>query len=237
MKKVVFSSLIAGGLSVALLSCAKPEKKEVVNPTEKKRIVEIGEEVSMKLLKTLKGELVKALKKSPKDAISVCSQKAIPLTKKIEEEVDHGIEIKRTSFKFRNPANAPDKYEKEALRYFENTFAQIKQLENKIKELRSSTDIDKLKEADKLEQQLKQLKEKAKYYIQKVKENGKTYYRYYKPLKIQPVCLTCHGDKLTMDKSVREEIKRIYPNDLATGYKVGDFRGVIRVSIPEGEIK
>ena len=202
MKKRILLSALVG--AAVLFSCKAKDDIEA-NPVEKKKIIEIGEATSKRLLKTLKGELVNALKDSPEKAIEVCSQKAIPLTKKVEEEVDHGIKIKRTSFKYRNPANAPDSYEKEALRYFE----------------------EQLKETGKL----------PKYYIQKVKENGKVYYRYYKPLKVMPVCLTCHGEKQYIDDNIYKKIKTIYPNDKATGYKVGDFRGVIRVSIPVEALK
>lgn len=203
MKKGLFLSFLAGAL--IFVGC-KGKNEVQVNPTDKKKIIEIGEMTSKKLLMTLKGELVKTLKSDPSKAIDVCSQKAIPLTKKVEEEVDHGIKIKRTSFKYRNPSNAPDVYEKEALKYFEES-----------------------------------LKEKGtlpKYFIQKVKEeDGKVYYRYYKPLKIAPVCLTCHGEKKYIDEDIYKKIKSIYPNDKAMGYKVGDFRGVIRVSIPLEALK
>jgi hypothetical protein len=208
MKKKLLGLILTGGLisTVGFIGCAEKGDQSVAPPDEEKKIVQIGEEVSQKLLATLKGELVKAMKeKGPTEAVKVCSQKALVLTKQVEEEVDHGIKIKRTSFKFRNPANAPDEYEKQALRYFEETY--------------------------------KKKKELPKYYIQKVQEDGKTYYRYYKPLVVAPVCLTCHGDEKSMNKSVLDEIKRIYPNDLARGYKVGDFRGVIRVSIPEEALK
>jgi len=46
------------------------------------------------------------------------------------------------------------------------------------------------------------------------------------PIKIpMPMCLGCHGDEKTLDKKAVMEIKRLYPNDRATGYKVGDLRG------------
>jgi len=206
MKRKLLSFILVGGIAVGLISCAEKNNQTVADPEEEKKIVQIGEEVSQKLLAKLKGELVKTMKeKGPTEAVKICSQKAIPLTREVEEEVDHGIKIKRTSFKFRNPANAPDEYEKQALKYFEETY--------------------------------KKKGELPKYYIQKVKEDGKTYYRYYKPLVVAPVCLTCHGDEKSINKSALEEIKKIYPNDLARGYKVGDFRGVIRVSIPEEALK
>ncbi|MCB1076718.1 MAG: DUF3365 domain-containing protein [Verrucomicrobiae bacterium] len=55
--------------------------------------------------------------------------------------------------------------------------------------------------------------------------------RYYKPLIIQEVCLTCHGDLKSFSPELASALKERYPNDQATGYALGDFRGVIRVEI------
>ena len=44
-------------------------------------------------------------------------------------------------------------------------------------------------------------------------------------------CLKCHGDAGTMSEQVRREIAAAYPNDRATGYKAGDFRGIISVFV------
>lgn len=201
-KKLILSTIVG---SVFFLGCQLKGGVDL-NEQDEKKVIQIGENVSKKLLQTLKGELVKTLKENPEKAIDVCSQKAIPLTKKVEEEFNHGIRIKRTSFKYRNPSNAPNIHEKEALKYFE----------------------EQLKETGKL----------PKYYLQKVEnENGKVYFYYYKPLKIKDVCIYCHGEKKYMDAKLYRKIKTIYPNDKATGYKVGDFRGVIRVAIPLEALK
>jgi hypothetical protein len=46
------------------------------------------------------------------------------------------------------------------------------------------------------------------------------------PIKItQPLCLNCHGDAATLDKKAAAEIAKLYPQDKATGYKLGDLRG------------
>jgi len=44
---------------------------------------------------------------------------------------------------------------------------------------------------------------------------------------VQPVCLTCHGDTLAAD--VAATIAEFYPDDEATGFSAGDFRGVFWV--------
>ena len=40
-----------------------------------------------------------------------------------------------------------------------------------------------------------------------------------------------------MVKEVNAKLEATYPGDLAVGYDVGDFRGVVRVSVPESEIR
>lgn len=62
-------------------------------------------------------------------------------------------------------------------------------------------------------------------------------YRYNQPLTVQKLCLHCHGDPNQMDPGVRESLLENYPQDRAVGYAEGDFRGIIRVSIPENIIK
>ncbi|MEJ2482037.1 MAG: DUF3365 domain-containing protein [Gemmatimonadota bacterium] len=61
--------------------------------------------------------------------------------------------------------------------------------------------------------------------------------RYYRPLVIAPPCLTCHGDPKEMDPAVVEVIRRTYPEDEATGYEVGDMRGLIRVGVSHDRIE
>lgn len=55
---------------------------------------------------------------------------------------------------------------------------------------------------------------------------------YAEPIVAQPLCLTCHGKVLAPD--VANRIKESYPDDQATGFEVGDLRGVYWVEFPEG---
>jgi len=50
---------------------------------------------------------------------------------------------------------------------------------------------------------------------------------YAEPIIVQPMCLTCHGSEL--DAGVAEQIAELYPEDQATGFSAGDFRGVFWV--------
>ena len=48
-----------------------------------------------------------------------------------------------------------------------------------------------------------------------------------KGLKIEAPCLTCHGPKDTIAPDVAKAIAAKYPQDLATGFGLGDLRGLI----------
>ena len=53
---------------------------------------------------------------------------------------------------------------------------------------------------------------------------------YAEPLVIQELCLACHGEKLAPE--VQAVLAAKYPNDRATGYKLGDLRGVAWAELP-----
>ena len=54
---------------------------------------------------------------------------------------------------------------------------------------------------------------------------------YVEPIVMQPLCLACHGE--TLAPEVAEQIAAEYPEDRATGFRVGDFRGVFWVEYPD----
>lgn len=56
-------------------------------------------------------------------------------------------------------------------------------------------------------------------------ENGHVVYA--EPIFVQQACLMCHG--VSVPEKVRYALKERYPEDKATGYKEGDFRGVFWV--------
>ena len=62
-----------------------------------------------------------------------------------------------------------------------------------------------------------------------VSENGKQVFRYMKALPTQPLCLSCHGPVDQLAPGVRSVLGQLYPDDLATGYSVGQIRGAISV--------
>lgn len=64
-------------------------------------------------------------------------------------------------------------------------------------------------------------------------ENGKVVY--YKSIRIaNPGCLNCHGiENKDIAPKTLEAIVQSYPNDIATGYKEGDFRGLWKITFQE----
>lgn len=58
-------------------------------------------------------------------------------------------------------------------------------------------------------------------------EDGRVAYA--EPLIIQELCVNCHGKELAPD--VRATLTARYPEDQATGYAVGDLRGVVWVEL------
>ncbi len=202
MRRMVALTLIPVLIGGVLLTAGK---RSSLDPETEKKVVEIGKKATMTLLKTLLGEVTTSLEeKGPVATINYCSERAYPLTDSISEAF--GVKIKRTTFKYRNPKNKPDKYEEEALRYFEKFF--------------------------------KEGKKPPAHYVQKVKVGDKLVYRYYFPLKVLKLCLTCHGTPgKDIKPEVYEAIKKKYPEDKAVGYKEGDFRGVVRVEIPAERVR
>ena len=71
--------------------------------------IEKAEQAREAMFNRLKGHLVEAVKTDgPAGAISVCSEEAPRIAKEVSEEF--GVEIGRTSFKTRNPGNAPPEW-------------------------------------------------------------------------------------------------------------------------------
>ena len=54
-------------------------------------------------------------------------------------------------------------------------------------------------------------------------------YRVYKALEVKQPCLACHGKNISQD--LQKMLIRKYPNDMATNFKLGDFRGAVVAEI------
>lgn len=185
--------------AAALVGCGDTEEEvPEVSAEEGARVAEIGEAAAGELLRTLVGRLTAAMEEGgPAHAVEFCAVEAIPLTRMVESDMVGGVELKRTSFRYRNAENAPDEAETQALRYFEEAIQAGGAVPSR--------------------------------YVQQVSQRE---FRYYQPLFVGEVCVQCHGDPQAMNPAVLEKLEASYPADLATGYEAGDFRGLVRVTVP-----
>lgn len=148
------------------------------------------------LAESMKKALMAAMQDGgPVEAVSVC--KLIAPTLAAETSKLHGLDIRRTSLKVRNPDNEADGWETDVLQRFETRLA-------------SGEAIQKLSFSEKVES-----------------EEGPAQWRMMKAIPTDKVCLSCHGNKIA--PPVQAVLDQHYPNDMATGFKLGDIRGAFTV--------
>lgn len=144
----------------------------------------------------LRNELVAAMKAGgPVAALQVCNTRALEIQDLRSKAT--GMDVSRTALKVRNPANAPDAFERRTMEGF-------------IEKMKGGADPMALE------------------HVETVTENGGKIFRYMKPIPTaaEP-CLACHGSELKPEVSA--EVKRLYPEDQAIGFKAGDLRGAFSV--------
>jgi len=64
-----------------------------------------------------------------------------------------------------------------------------------------------------------------------IEVNDKKIYRYMQPLYIETGCIQCHGNKVEVKPEIRQFLESRYPHDQAFGYKEGDLRGGISITL------
>jgi hypothetical protein len=164
------------------------------------KIVAHGKKAADLLMKSLKKELFAAMGSGGlSGAINICKVRAYQITDSLAAVDDLVMDMKRTSYKFRNSDNKPD------------------ELDAKI--------LDTYKTQDSAGKSL------DKYTIAPFVRDGKTYHRYYQPIKMQQLCLSCHGPTQKMSDEVNTFLASSYPDDKAVGYSAQDFRGLVRVTL------
>lgn len=60
---------------------------------------------------------------------------------------------------------------------------------------------------------------------------GERLVEYVRPIVVQERCLACHGDPERFAPPIRKVLAARYPADSATGYRVGDLRGMLSVRV------
>lgn len=95
-----------------------PASETTAPKNDKEALVGASKQAIGKFVKSLQGELKKAMKEGgPVNAIQVCSQKATPIA--IDTSKQEGMNISRVSLKNRNPNNAPNEWQTKILQDFE----------------------------------------------------------------------------------------------------------------------
>lgn len=61
--------------------------------------------------------------------------------------------------------------------------------------------------------------------------DGQVVTHYMRAIRMQEFCLACHGPPDSLTPAVKQVIATRYPNDQATGYRLGDLRGAISVKV------
>ena len=64
------------------------------------------------------------------------------------------------------------------------------------------------------------------------KPDGGKEFHYAKPILMQPMCLSCHGNSQQISSEVNAKLSEIYPNDKAINYQAGQLRGAVVLTRP-----
>jgi len=108
-------------LSTSLLLAGPMGKKD----PELESVIQTGKQSSKILLKTLGKNMKQHMKSGgPMQALDFCSNEAYSITQDVNEKLAKGVEVKRISSKYRNPANRPTTSELDVLSSLEDMKAQ-----------------------------------------------------------------------------------------------------------------
>ena len=64
------------------------------------------------------------------------------------------------------------------------------------------------------------------------KPDGGKEFHYAKPILMQPMCLSCHGNSEQISAEVKAKLSELYPNDKAIDYQAGQLRGAVVLTRP-----
>lgn len=131
----------------------------------------------------------------PLAAVDVCNLRAPAIAAAVSGA---HRSVGRTAIRVRNPANAPDDWERSILERFEDRLARGASP--------AGLETWRVDTAD-----------------------GVRTGRFMKAIPLAPKCVICHGD--TIAPKLEARIRRLYPEDEATGFAPGDLRGAFSVTL------
>lgn len=203
----------------AVLLCAAALAAAPPDPAAHARLAVAG--LAEKLKALLGEELAKG---GFEGAVHACSTSAQKVTR--EFAAQSGVDIRRVTLKHRNPANAPDAWERSQLVQMESDLRAGKPLPAEIWEVVDEPPVA----ADLQSPSNRERRETGS--ANRGARAAARYHRLLKPIVIQGVCLSCHGSDAQIPAPVKKQIASSYSKDLATGYKAGELRGAFSVRIP-----
>ncbi len=107
----------------------------------------------------------------------------------------------------------------------------IRRTSLKLRNLNNAPDAWEINVLNKFEQQLAQGTPIEQLTFADVTEtNGRKQRRFMRAIGTQDVCLNCHGAEQNLTADVKSILNSEYPDDLATGFAIGDIRGAFSVS-------
>ena len=198
--------MVVAGFAFAVASSGAELRTTFVDPVapEVAAIRQAGETATAAVAGRLITELTTALASGgPEKAVEVCHVKAQPLTRETPPGHPRITAVKRTSLRLRNPVNAPDAAERAALDHVAGLITRGEPAPALL--------------------------------VQRVDTTGKAEpeWRVYRSVFIQPACLACHGSAEEQSPALRALLRERYPQDAATGYNTGDWRGFLRVTVQQ----
>ncbi|MCU0223640.1 MAG: DUF3365 domain-containing protein [Acidobacteria bacterium] len=193
--------MLAGGVLGALaLAWAVAEVADPVPQADLERARQAAGQLKGELMKSLTAALAEG---GPSQGVRVCSEIAPGIAARLSRD---GMTVHRVTTRPRNPANAPDAWERELLDGLAAAHARGEDVVELVE-----TSEEKLPRG--------------------AAGSPKRVLLYMAPLTVAAPCLQCHGDPAQIDPAVKAALAEKYPKDQATGYKAGDFRGAVAVRI------
>lgn len=195
-KRVLLAAGVLGALAAAWAVSAGSQAP----PAELERARQAAQQLKGELMKNLTAALAEG---GAPQGVRVCAEIAPGIAAGLSKD---GMTVRRVTTRPRNPANAPDAWEKEQLDTLAAAHARgekpVEIVEVSEEAVPPGTDRAARREL-----------------------------RYLSPLTIAAPCLQCHGDPAGIDPAVKAALAKSYPRDQATGYQAGDFRGAVSVRI------
>ncbi len=68
-------------------------------------------------------------------------------------------------------------------------------------------------------------------YWQEIEKDGKRSFRYLRAIPTGSLCLRCHGEKI--GSKLKKELRRIYPEDRAVGFRLDELRGAFTITLSQ----